>query len=82
MMRGRTAQAQLLVAGERAIGIAQSGKTMLDYKAKDAPVDMSILAPYLALSNSIMLAEHAAYSHAAGTGAMKTMANRTAESLP
>ena len=65
MMRGRTAQAQLLVAGERAIGIVQSGNTMLDYKAKGAPVDMSILDPYLALSNSILLAKHALHPHAA-----------------
>ena len=65
MMRGRTAQAQLLVAGERSIGIVQSGNTMLDYKAKGAPVDMSILDPYLALSNSIMLAKHALHPHAA-----------------
>ncbi|HUR70354.1 MAG TPA: extracellular solute-binding protein [Candidatus Limnocylindrales bacterium] len=65
MMRGRTAQAQLLVAGERAIGIVQSGNTMLDYKAKGAPVDMSILDPYLALSNSIMLAKHALHPYAA-----------------
>lgn len=46
MMRGSTAPAQLLVAGEHAIGIAQSGKTMLAYKARDAPVDMSILDPW------------------------------------
>jgi len=65
MMRGRTAQAQLLVAGERPIGIVQSGNTMLDYKARGAPVDMSILDPYLALSNSIMLAKHAVHPHAA-----------------
>ena len=65
MMRGRTAQAQLLVAGERPIGIVQSGNTMLDYKAKGAPVDMSILDPYLALANSIMLAKHALHPHAA-----------------
>jgi iron(III) transport system substrate-binding protein len=65
LMRGRTAQAQLLVAGERAVGIVQSGNTMLDYKAKGAPVDMSILDPYLALSNSIMLAKHALHPYAA-----------------
>jgi ABC-type Fe3+ transport system substrate-binding protein len=65
MMRGRTAQAQLLVAGERAIGIVQSGNTMLDYKSRGAPLDMSILDPYLALSNSIMLAKHAVHPHAA-----------------
>ena len=65
LMRGRTAQAQLLVAGERPIGIVQSGNTLLDYKAKGAPVDMAILDPYLALANYIMLAKHALHPHAA-----------------
>ena len=60
----RTAQAQLLVAGERAIGLVYSGNTM-HHKAKGAPVDMSILDPYLALSNSIMLAKHALHPYAA-----------------
>ncbi|MGZ8476922.1 MAG: hypothetical protein ACXW6K_02520 [Candidatus Binatia bacterium] len=31
----------------------------------DAPLDMAILDPYLALSNSIMLAKHALHPHAA-----------------
>lgn len=65
LIRGRTAQAQLLVAGEKPIAIVQSGNTMLDYKAKGAPVDMSILDPYMALANYIMLAKHAPHPHAA-----------------
>lgn len=65
LIRGRTAQAQLLVAGEKPIAIVQSGNTMLDYKAKGAPVDLSILDPYMALSNYIMLAKHAPHPHAA-----------------
>lgn len=65
LVRGRTAQAQLLVAGEKPIAIVQSGNTMLDYKAKGAPVDLSILDPYMALANYIMLAKQAAHPHAA-----------------
>ena len=33
MMRGRTAQSQLLAAGERPIAIVLSGHTVLDLKA-------------------------------------------------
>jgi iron(III) transport system substrate-binding protein len=65
LMRGRTAQAQLLVAGERPIGIVQSGNTMLDYKANGAPVDLAIFDPYMALANYIMLGKHAVHPHAA-----------------
>lgn len=65
LIRGRTAAAQLLVAGEKPIAIVQSGNTMLDYKAKGAPVDLSILDPYMALANYIMLAKQAAHPHAA-----------------
>lgn len=65
LVRGRTAQAQLLVAGERPIAIVQSGNTMLDYKARGAPVDLSILDPYMALANYIMLAKQASHPHAA-----------------
>lgn len=65
LIRGRTAAAQLLVAGEKPIAIVQSGNTMLDYKARGAPVDLSILDPYMALANYIMLAKQAAHPHAA-----------------
>lgn len=65
LIRGRTAQAQLLVAGEKPIAIVQSGNTMLDYKAKGAPVDLSILDPYMALANYITLAKQAAHPYAA-----------------
>ncbi len=65
MMRGRTAQTQLLAAGERPIAIVQSGNTVLDYKAKGAPIDIVVMEPYLALANYIMLARYAPHPYAA-----------------
>jgi len=65
MLRGRTAQTQLLAAGERPIAIALSGHTVLDMKAMGAPVDQVILDPYYAQANKLMLARHAPHPHAA-----------------
>lgn len=64
-MRGRTAQSQLLAAGERPIAIVLSGHTVLDMKARGAPVDQAILDPYFAQANKLMLARHAPHPHAA-----------------
>jgi iron(III) transport system substrate-binding protein len=65
MVRGRTAQSQLLGAGERPVAIALSGHTVLDLKARGAPIDQVILDPYLAQANKLMLARHAPHPHAA-----------------
>lgn len=51
LMRGRTAQSQLLAAGERPIAIVLSGHTVLDMKARGAPIDQVILDPYYAQAN-------------------------------
>ena len=64
-MRGRTAQSQLLAAGERPIAIVLSGHTVLDMKARGAPIDQVILDPYYAQANKLMLARHAPHPHAA-----------------
>lgn len=65
MVRGRTAQSQLLAAGERAIAINVSGPTTLDLKAKGAPVDQVIVDPYFSQPNKMVLARHAPHPHAA-----------------
>jgi iron(III) transport system substrate-binding protein len=65
MVRGRTAQSQLLSAGERPLAIVLSGHTVLDLKTRGAPIDQVILDPYFAQSNEIMLARHAPHPHAA-----------------
>ena len=65
MQRGRTGQTQLLVAGERAIGIALSGHTVLDLKDRGAPIAWASLDPYFSQANMIMLARHAPHPHAA-----------------
>ena len=65
MVRGRTAQSQLLSAGERPLAIVLSGHTVLDLKARGAPIDHVILDPYFAQSNELMLARHAPHPHAA-----------------
>jgi iron(III) transport system substrate-binding protein len=65
MVRGRTAQSQLLSAGERPLAIVLSGHTVLDLKARGAPIDQAIVDPYFAQSNEIMLARHAPHPHAA-----------------
>ncbi len=65
MVRGRTAQSQLLAAGERAIAINVSGPTTLDLKARGAPVDQVIVDPYFSQPNKMVLARHAPHPHAA-----------------
>jgi iron(III) transport system substrate-binding protein len=65
LMRGRTAQSQLLAAGERPIAIVLSGHTVLDMKASGAPIDQVILDPYFAQANKLMLSRHAPHPHAA-----------------
>jgi iron(III) transport system substrate-binding protein len=63
--RGRTLQTQLIVAGERPLGIVLSGHTVLDLKSKGAPIDWVALDPYFSHSNQIMLARHAPHPYAA-----------------
>jgi iron(III) transport system substrate-binding protein len=65
MVRGRTAQSQLLAAGERPIAIVLSGHTVLDIKGQGAPVDQVILDPYFAQANKLMLSRRAPHPHAA-----------------
>jgi iron(III) transport system substrate-binding protein len=65
MVRGRTAQSQLLTAGERPLAIVLSGHTVLDLKARGAPIDPVILDPYFAQANKLMIARHAPHPHAA-----------------
>src|SRR5262245_27754840 len=65
LLRGRTQQSQLIAAGERPLAIALSGHTVLDLKARGAPVDQVILDPYFAQANKLMLARHAPHPHAA-----------------
>ena len=65
MVRGRTAQSQLLSAGERPLAIVLSGHTVLDLKARGAPIDQVLLDPYFAQGNELMLARHAPHPHAA-----------------
>ncbi len=65
MGRGRTTQAQLISAGERAIGIALNSSSVLDFKTRGAPLDWTLLDPYYAKPNMLMLARHAPHPHAA-----------------
>ena len=65
LIRGRTAQSQLIVAGERPIGIILSGHTVLDLRAAGAPISLVALDPYFAQANKLMLARHAPHPHAA-----------------
>jgi iron(III) transport system substrate-binding protein len=65
MVRGRTAQSQLLSAGERPLALVLSGHTVLDLKARGAPIEPVILDPYFAQANKLMLARHAPHPHAA-----------------
>jgi iron(III) transport system substrate-binding protein len=65
MGRGRTTQAQLISAGERAIGIALNSSSVIEFKTHGAPIDWSILEPYYAKPNMLMLARHAPHPHAA-----------------
>jgi len=65
MVRGRTAQSQLLAAGERALAIVLSGHTVWEMKTKGAPLEGVILDPYFAQANKLMLSRHAPHPHAA-----------------
>jgi iron(III) transport system substrate-binding protein len=65
MVRGRTAQSQLVAAGERPLAIGLSGHTVLDLKARGAPIEAAILDPYFAQANKLMLARRAPHPHAA-----------------
>jgi iron(III) transport system substrate-binding protein len=65
MVRGRTAQSQLVAAGERPLALVLSGHTVLDIKARGAPIDQVILDPYFAQANKLMIARHAPHPHAA-----------------
>ncbi|MGH7771580.1 MAG: ABC transporter substrate-binding protein [Candidatus Binatia bacterium] len=65
LIRGRTAQTQLLVGGERRIAIQLSAHTVLDLKAQGAPIDWVGLDPYFSHANYIMLARRAPHPHAA-----------------
>ena len=65
MGRGRTTQAQLISAGERALGIALNSSSVVDFKTRGAPLDWTILDPYYAKPNMLMLARHAPHPHAA-----------------
>jgi iron(III) transport system substrate-binding protein len=65
MQRGRTNVAQMLVAGEGAIGITLSGHSALELKEKGAPLDWVALDPYFSQANMIMLARYAPHPHAA-----------------
>ena len=65
MVRGRTAQSQLLAAGERPLAIVLSGHTVWELKTKGAPLEGVILDPYFAQANKLMLARHAPHPYAA-----------------
>jgi iron(III) transport system substrate-binding protein len=65
MARGRTAQVQLIIAGERSVGIALNSSSVIDFKAQGAPIEWTILDPYYAKPNMMMLARHAPHPHAA-----------------
>jgi iron(III) transport system substrate-binding protein len=65
MRRGRVLQTQMVIAGERPIGIALHGNSLLDFKEKGAPIDYVILDPYFAKPSEMMLARYAPHPHAA-----------------
>lgn len=65
MGRGRTTQVQLISAGERAVGIALNSSSVLEFKNRGAPIDWTVLDPYYAKPNMLMLARHAPHPHAA-----------------
>jgi iron(III) transport system substrate-binding protein len=65
MGRGRTTQAQLISAGERALGVALNSSSVVDFKTRGAPIDWTILDPYYSKPNMLMLARHAPHPHAA-----------------
>jgi iron(III) transport system substrate-binding protein len=63
--RSRILQLQMIVAGERPVGIAQHANSVLDFKDKGAPIDYVILEPYFAKPSEIMLGRYAPHPHAA-----------------
>ena len=63
--RSRILQLQMIVAGERPIGIALHGNSLLDFKDKGAPIDYVILEPYFAKPSEIMIGRYAPHPHAA-----------------
>ena len=65
MARGRTTQVQLIIAGERSVGIALNSSSVVDFKSQGAPIDWTILDPYYAKPNMLMLARRAPHPHAA-----------------
>ena len=65
LARGRTGQSQLLTAGERTIAIVLSGHTVLDLKARGAPIEQVMLDPYFGQANKLMVSRHAPHPHAA-----------------
>jgi len=66
MQRGRTLQTQLVMVGERPMAIALHAHSVLGFKKKGAPIDWTILDPYFAKANYIMLARYAPHPYAAG----------------
>jgi iron(III) transport system substrate-binding protein len=66
LIRGRTQQSQLLIAGERPLAIILSGHTVLDLKANGAPIDWVPLDPFFSSANYMMLSRRAPHPHAAG----------------
>jgi iron(III) transport system substrate-binding protein len=63
--RSRILQTQMIIAGERPIGIALHGHSLLDFKDRGAPIDHVVLAPYFAKPSEIMLGRYAPHPHAA-----------------
>jgi len=63
--RSRILQTQMIIAGERPIGVALHGHSLLDFKERGAPIDYVVLAPYFAKPSEIMLGRYAPHPHAA-----------------
>ena len=63
--RGRILQTQLIIAGERPIGIALHAHSLLDFRRKGAPINFAILDPYFANPSEAMLLRNAPHPHAA-----------------
>ena len=63
--RSRILQTQMIIAGERPIGVALHGHSLLDFKNRGAPIDYVVLAPYFAKPSEVMLGRYAPHPHAA-----------------
>ena len=63
--RSRILQTQMIIAGERPIGIALHGHSLLDFKDRGAPINYVILNPYFAKPSEVMLGRYAPHPHAA-----------------